>query len=75
MPHSAIAIDRIAQDAVRIQFVPAGKQGTAVFMIDLVRELGADVAHADRSKVLLKAKALAEHFIECATRETNAKGS
>jgi hypothetical protein len=69
MPDTAIAIQRIAQDAVRVQFVPAGNQGTAVFMIDLAREVGGTVDEADRRKVLLKAKSLAENFIQCANRE------
>ena len=73
MVDTAIAIQRIAQDAVRIQFVPTGKQGTAVFMISLAREPHAPEYEADREKVLLKAKAVAQHFIECADREINAK--
>ena len=73
MPDTAIAIERIAQDAVRIHFVPKGKQGSAVFMIDLAREPGAPVDQADRRKVLLQAKFVAEHFIECANREINAE--
>jgi hypothetical protein len=69
MPDTSIAIDRIAQDAVRVQFVPAGDEGTAVFMIDLSREVGGTVDEADHGRVLLKAKAVAEHFIMCANRE------
>ena len=69
MPDTHIAIQRIAEDAVRVQFVPTGNQGTAVFMINLAREPRATRDEADREKVLLKAKALAEHFIDCANRE------
>ena len=73
MPDTAIAIQRIAQDAIRVQFVPTGDAGTAVFMIDLAREVGGTVDGADRRKVLLKAKSVAEDFIECAKRELRAR--
>jgi len=73
MPDTAIAIQRIAQDAVRVQFVPTGDRGTAVFMIDLAREVGGTVDEVDRRKVLLKAKSVAEAFIECANRELRAR--
>jgi hypothetical protein len=66
---TAIAIQRIAGDAVRIQFVPSGHQGTAVFMIDLAREGGGTVDEVDRRKALIRAKSVAENFIECANRE------
>ena len=74
MPDTAIAIQRIAQDAVRVQFVPAGNQGTAVFMIGLAREVGGTVDQADRRKVLLKAKSLAENFIQLADKEIDSQG-
>jgi hypothetical protein len=63
MPNPAISIQRIAQDAVRVQFDPGGGQGTAVFMIDLAREMGGTLDEVDRRKVLLKAKSVAESFI------------
>jgi hypothetical protein len=69
MPDTNIAIQRIAQDAVRVQFVPMGSQGTAVFMIDLARETGATLDAVDRRKVLEKAKSVAEQFVTCANRE------
>ncbi len=69
MPHTAIAIKRIAQDAVRIQFDPAGSQGTAVFMIDLARELGDTGDEINRRKVLLEAKSVAENFIRFVNSE------
>lgn len=72
MLDTAIAIKRIAQDAVRVQFVPTGDRGTAVFMIDLAREVGGTVDEVDRRKVLLKAKSVAENFLECANREIRA---
>jgi hypothetical protein len=72
MPDVAIAIQRIAQDAVRVQFDPGDKRGTAVFMIDLAREVGGTVDHADRRKVLLKAKSVAESFIGHVNREIDA---
>ena len=70
----AIAIQRMAQDAVRIQFDPGDKQGTAVFMIDLVRELGGTLDEADRQKVLVKAKSVAENFIGHVNREIDGRG-
>ena len=69
---TAIAIQRIAGDAVRIQFVPTDSQGTAVFVIDLAREAGGKGDEVDRRKVLLKAKSVAETFIMCANREIHA---
>jgi len=63
VPDPAISIQRIAQDAVRVQFDPGGGQGTAVFMIDLARETGGTLDEVDRRKVLLKAKSVAERFI------------
>jgi hypothetical protein len=72
MLDTAIAIKRIAQDAVRVQFVPTGDLGTAVFMIDLAREVGEAEDEVDRRKVLLKAKSVAENFVECANREIRA---
>ena len=75
MPDIAIAIQRIAQDAVRIQFDPGGRQGTAVFMIDLAREVGGRVDEVDRRKVLLKAKSVAENFIGYVNREIHAARS
>ena len=73
MPDTTIAIKRIAQNAVRVQFDPGGDQGTAVFMIDLVREVGATVDEVDRRKVLLKAKSVAENFVDCVNREIRAR--
>jgi hypothetical protein len=75
MPHTAIAIDRIAGEAVRVQFFPNGNEGTAVFMIQLVREPSGKEYDADRKKVLLKAKSVAEHFIEYADKELLVTGS
>jgi hypothetical protein len=72
MPDIAIAIQRIAQDAVRVQFDPGDRQGTAVFMIDLARQVGATLDQVDRRKVLLKAKSVAENFIGYADREIDA---
>ncbi len=72
MPDTAIVIRRIAQDAVRVQFDPEGGRGTAVFMVDLAREVGGSVDAVDRWKVLLKAKSVAENFIRHVNRETNA---
>ena len=69
MPDTVMAIKRIAQDAVRVQFDPGGGQGTAVFMIDLAREMGGTVDEVDRQKVLLKAKSVAETFIRCVNKE------
>jgi len=69
MPETAIAITRIAQDAVRVQFDPIGRQGTAVFMVDLVREIASTVDEVDRRKALLKAKSVAENFIAHVNRE------
>ncbi len=63
MPDTAIAIQRIAGNAVRVQFDPGGGHGTAVFMIDLAREVGGTVDEADRQKVLPRAMAVAENFI------------
>jgi hypothetical protein len=74
MPDRTIAIQRIAADAVRVQFFPRGTEGTAVFMVDLAREAGETVDDVDRRKVLLKAKAVAERFIEHAIREIDAVG-
>jgi hypothetical protein len=75
MPDPDIAIKRIAQDAVRVQFDPGGSRGTAVFMIDLPREVGGTMDDADRRKVLLKAKSVAENFIDHVNREIDAKRS
>jgi hypothetical protein len=75
MPDTAIVIKRIAQDAVRVQFDPDGRQGTAVFMIDLAREFGGGRDETDRRKVLLKAKAVAENFIGHVDREVHAPRS
>ena len=72
MPNTAIAIQRIARDAVRLQFVPTGDEGTAVFMINLAREPGGTVDDVDRQQVLLKAKFLAKNFIDCADTEIGA---
>jgi hypothetical protein len=69
MPNVTIAIQRIAQDAVRVQFDPGAGQGTAVFMIDLAREMGGTFDEVDRRKVLLKAKSVAENFIGSVNRE------
>jgi hypothetical protein len=69
MPNPAISIQRIAQDAVRVQFDPGGGHGTAVFMIDLARETGGTLDEVDRRKVLLKAKSVAESFIGCVNGE------
>jgi hypothetical protein len=63
MLNTTIVIKRIAQNPVRVQFDPNGSQGTAVFMIDLAREVGGTVDEVDRRKVLLKAKSVAENFI------------
>jgi hypothetical protein len=69
MPETVIAVQRIAQDAVRVQFDPGGGQGTAVFMIDLARERGGTLDEVDRRKVLQKATSVAQHFVDCASRE------
>ena len=69
MPEKAIAIHRIAQDAVRVQFDPGGKHGSAVFMIDLAREVGGTIDEVNRQKVLLEAKSVAENFIGYVNRE------
>jgi hypothetical protein len=72
MPDSAMVIKRIAQDAVRVQFDPDDGQGTAVFMVDLAREVGGTVDEVDRRRVLLRAKAVAENFIGHVNREVHA---
>ena len=69
VPDPAISIQRIAQDAVRVQFDPGGGQGTAVFMIDLALETGGTLDEVDRRKVLLKAKSVPESFISCVNGE------
>jgi hypothetical protein len=73
MPEDDIVISRIAQDAVRVQFDPDGSQGTAVFMVELAREMGGTVGGVDRRKVLLKAKTVAENFVGWVNRELDAK--
>jgi hypothetical protein len=75
MPDTAIVIKRIAQDAVRVQFDPDSGQGTAVFMIDLAREVGGTAVEVDRHKVLLNAKTVAENFIGYVDREIPAARS
>jgi hypothetical protein len=72
MPDRAMVIKRIAHDAVRVQFDPDGGQGTAVFMVDLAREVGGTVDEVDRRRVLLRAKAVAENFIGHVNREVPA---
>jgi hypothetical protein len=72
MTDTAIAIQRIAGEAVRIQFVPMGHQGTAVFMIDLAPEIYDTAGEVNRRKVLLAAKSVAENFIKAANREIHA---
>jgi hypothetical protein len=69
MPDNDIAMSRIAEEAVRVQFDPPGGQGTAVFMIDLARETDGTVDEVDRKKVLLKAKSVAEAFIARVNKE------
>ena len=73
MSQANILIHRIALDAVRVQFDPRGAEGTAVFMIDLAREVAGKMDDLDRAKVLLKAKSVAESFIESVNQEIHAE--
>ena len=63
---------RVARNVVRIEFDPGDEQGTAMFILDLAREIGGTVDGVDRSKVLVKARALANDFVDYADREIHA---
>jgi hypothetical protein len=69
MPDTDIVIRRIAEDAVRVHPMAVG--GTAVFMIDLAREIGGTMEEVNCRKVLVKAKSVAENFIDRVNREVH----
>ena len=71
-PDKAISLRRVARDALRIDFDPGGDQGTAMFVVDLAREVGGTGDEVDRRKVLLKAQSLAKDFIDCVDKELHA---
>ena len=72
VPDKAISIRRIARDALRIDFDRGSDQGTAMFLVDLAREVGGTVDEVDRRKVLLKAQSLAKDLVECVDKELHA---